>query len=157
MALGDVSNAGDGAAGVIAGLANLAGFTDASGKLIDATHLVGASGSMGGNHPVSIPYAGQTGYNGLNSSAVADGTIGNYYAATTAGCISTTGVCTAAPSTDGRNGTAINLIPNVAGGTTNLGVECASCHEPHNKYGYAFLTRVDVANASGLCLSCHNK
>ena len=160
VAIGDVSNAGDGAPGIIAGLENIAGMTDATGKLIDATHMIGAGGNMGGNHPISIPYAGQTGYNGLNSAvpvAWMGGAIGGYFDATTAGCVSTTGVCTTAPATDGRDGTAINLIPNVAGGTTNVGVECASCHEPHNKYGFEFFTRVDINNASGLCRSCHNK
>ena len=98
--------------------------TSRSGKPIDATRLVGGRGNMGGNHPVSIPCAGQLGSNGLNSSAVADGTAGNYYAATTGGCVSPTGVCTAAPSSDGRNGPAINLIPNVAGGTFSPAWTC---------------------------------
>ena len=160
VALGDVSNAADGAAGIIAGLASVATFTDAAGKLIDATHQVGVGGAMGGNHPVSIPYAGQTGYNGISSSVVAanmGGAIGGYYDVATAGCVSTTGVCTSAPATDGRDGTLINLIPNVAGGTTSLGVECATCHEPHGKYAGPMFTRVDVSVASGLCRSCHNK
>lgn len=160
VAIGDVSNAGDGAAGVIPGLASIGTFTNAAGRLIDATHMVGVGGSMGGNHPVSIPYAGQTAYNGLNSGsgAIADGNPGNYYAVATASCGSPTGVCTAGPTTDGRDGTKINLIPNTPGGTTNVGIECTSCHEPHNKYSpNEYFTRVDVGNASGLCRSCHNK
>jgi hypothetical protein len=160
VAIGDVSNAGDGAAGVISGLAGILGLTDGSGKLIDSSFIVGAGGSMGGAHPVSIPYAGQTAYNGITSSVPAawlGGAAGGYYDVTTTGCLSTTGVCTTAPTSDGRNGAAINLIPNVPGGTTNVGVECTTCHEPHNKYGYAWFMRVDVENASGLCRSCHNK
>lgn len=161
VALGDVSNAGDGAAGVIAGLAGITNFTDGDGKLADLTHQVGVSGAMGGNHPVSIPYAGQSGYNGLNSSVpaawIGANVVGGYYDAVTAGCTSTTGVCTSAPASDGRNGSLINLIPNVVGASTNVGIECSSCHEPHGKYGNAYFTRVDVANASGLCRSCHNK
>ena len=157
VALGDVSNAADGAAGIVSGFASIVGLTDAAGKLTDATHTIGVSGAMGGNHPVSIPYAGQSGYNGIVSKAVADNAIGGYFTVTTAGCVSTTGVCTTAPATDGRNGAAINLIPNVAGGTTNLGVECSTCHEPHNKFGFMAFGRVDVTNASGLCRSCHNK
>ncbi len=164
-AIGDVSNAGDGAAGIIGGLENIAGMTDATGHLIDPTHTIGGPvagtvGAMGTNHPVSIPYAGQTGYNGIDSKVPAawmGGAIGGYFDVTTTGCVSTTGVCTMAPQTDGRDGTAINLIPNTVGGTTNVGVECATCHEPHNKYGFGWFTRVDVTNASGLCRSCHNK
>lgn len=158
VALGDVTNAADGAAGIIAGLGAIAGKTDTTGKLIDVTHQVGVGGAMGGNHPVSIPYAGQTGYNGQASSVKnMGGVIGGYYDATTANCVSTTGVCTTAPTGDGRNGSLINLVPQVAGGTTSLGVECVSCHEPHGKYGNAFFTRIDVGAASGLCRSCHNK
>ena len=159
-AIGDVSNAGEGAAGIIPGLASIATFTDATGKLIDATHQIGVGGNMGGNHPISIPYAGQTGYNSLTSSVPAasmGGAVGGFYDVATAGCTSSTGVCTGAPVTDGRNGPAINLIPNLAGGTTNVGIECATCHEPHNKSGFPFFARVDVENASGLCRSCHNK
>jgi hypothetical protein len=161
VAIGDVSNAGDGVAGIIPGLASIVGLTDASGRLIDAAKLIGAGGNMGGNHPVSIPYAGETGYNGINSSVpaawIGPAVVGGYYNVSVVGCTSPTGVCTTAPVTDGRNGAAVNLVPNLAGGTTNLGVECSSCHEPHNQYGFAYFTRIDVANASGLCRSCHNK
>lgn len=160
VAIGDVSNAGGGAAGVIPGLASIVGLTNAAGQLINTAKLIGQGGNMGGNHPVSIPYAGQTGYNGLNSSvplALTGGAAGGYYGVATSGCVSPTGVCTTAPASDGRDGSKINLIPNIAGGTTNLGVECSSCHEPHNQFGYAYFSRVDVSNASGLCRSCHNK
>jgi predicted CXXCH cytochrome family protein len=157
VAIGDVSNAGGGSAGTGLSLAAVTGKVDANGKLIDGTHVIGAGGNMGGNHPISIPYAGQTGYNGANSQAIADGAIGNYFLVTTAGCTSPSGICTTAPASDGRNGAAINLIPNVPNGTTNAGVECTSCHEPHNKFGNPYFTRVAVTTASGLCRSCHNK
>jgi doubled CXXCH motif protein len=161
VALGDMSNAGGGAAGIMTGLGNIAGQTDAEGKLVNAAFLVGTSGNMGGNHPISIPYAGQTAYNSINSSVsaaeVGPAVLGGYFDVVTAGCTSATGICTSAPATDGRQGAAINLIPAIPGGTTNVGVECTSCHEPHNKYGYHSFARVDVENASGLCRSCHNK
>ncbi len=124
--------------------------------LAQERYLVGTGGNMGGNHPVSIPYAGQTGYNSITSAATADGALGNYYAPVTTGCTSASGVCTAAPATDGRNGLAINLLRN-ASGATIYGVECTSCHEPHNKTGYANFTLIDNTVASGLCRSCHNK
>lgn len=162
VALGDMSNVGGGAAGVMSGFASIAGQTDAQGKLINAGYLIGQGGSMGGNHPISIPYAGQTGYNSIDSSVAASSVgpdvLGGYFSVVVgASCTSPSGVCTSAPATDGRDGAGVLLVPNVAGGTTNVGVECTSCHEPHNRYGYHGLTRVDVENASGLCRSCHNK
>lgn len=35
-------------------------------------------------------------------------------------------------------------------------VQCASCHDVHNKYGVAKLLKMDNTN-SQLCLTCHNK
>ncbi|HEY3448483.1 MAG TPA: cytochrome c3 family protein [Myxococcales bacterium] len=157
IALGNVSNAGGGVAGTIA-ITALAGRVDAAGLLLPAGgYTIGVGGSMGGHHPVSIPYAGQTGYNGIASSATGDGTLGNYYSVVTTGCTSASGLCTNAGALDGRNGLAINLLPNAAGATTNLGIECSSCHEPHNKTGFANFTLVNNSSASGLCRSCHNK
>ena len=60
-----------------------------------------------------------------------------------------------APATDGRDGTAINLIPNVAGGTTNVGIECASCHNAHNNSLGNFLRKSNAGSA--ICTSCHIK
>jgi hypothetical protein len=162
VAIGDMSNIGGGFGGVLTGFANVAGHTDAEGKLVNAAYLLGGAGSLGGNHPISIPYAGQTGYNGVDSavpaSEVGPSVLGGFYNVVTgAACTSATGACTSAPATDGRDGAAVNLVPGSPGGTTNLGVECTSCHEPHNRHGYHAFTRVDVENASGLCRSCHNK
>lgn len=36
-------------------------------------------------------------------------------------------------------------------------LECSTCHEVHRKYGNKWLLRVDVEDASKLCLSCHIK
>ncbi len=159
IALGDVSNAGQGKAGVIS-VPAVVGLVDAAGKLIDATHIIGAGGNMGGNHPISIPYAGQIGYNGISSAVPAaqvDNGVGNYWKMTTTGCTSPTGICTEATGAP-LDGTKINLVPNTPGALTNAGVECGTCHEPHNKYApNLYFTRVDVANASALCRSCHNK
>lgn len=153
VALGEVNNMGGGVAGKILGLETISGETDASGNLSNASYLVGASGNMAGNHPINIPYAQQT-YFSVVSQATADGAVGNYYAIlTNVSCTSPSGTCTTAPNTDGRDGAAINLIQ----GTGGFGVECGSCHEPHNKYDFPYFTRVNVANASGLCRSCHNK
>jgi len=157
IAIGDVSNPT-----TAIDVDGPAGRLDADDSMADgnqnqtATNTAGTV-DMAGNHPISIPYAGETGYNTINSGATADGTVGNYYQTTTTGCTSPSGVCTQAPSTDGRDGAAINLLPNAVGGTTNVGIECGSCHEPLNRYNFSPFLRVDNANASGLCRSCHNK
>jgi hypothetical protein len=120
VAVGDMSNIGGGFAGVIGGLASVGGHTDADGKLINSAYLVGAAGNLGGNHPVSIPYAGETGYNSIDSSVpaseVGPSVLGGYYSVVTgASCLSPTGICTSAPASDGRNGAAVNLVPNAPG------------------------------------------
>jgi predicted CXXCH cytochrome family protein len=113
---------------------------------------------MNGHHPVSIPYAGQTNYNGtLTSKAKADSSLGNYWSVTNSGCNTASGWCTTATVGDGVNGSYINLLPNTVGGGAPLGVECTTCHEPHNQTGYTYLLRIQNTTASGLCRSCHNK
>lgn len=145
VAIGDVSNAGNGMAGNVGPALIVAA----------SAYNVGAGGNMGGNHPVSIPYAGAT-YFGVTSGAVGDGSAGNYYEVmdNAATCTSPTGICVNLAPAGELDGYAINLYSD---GTGGYGVECGSCHEPHNRYGFAYLTRVDVAAASGLCRSCHNK
>jgi hypothetical protein len=179
VAIGDVSNAGNGGSVVssggtytitnfIAGLESIVNsangyqYTDANGHLADVRKQIAVGGNMGGTHPVSIPYAGQTGYNGLTSKAVADNAVGNYFATQSGpSCVNTTGFCTTGAGSAEIIGTQINLIPEVsnAGGNVAgaLGVECVTCHEPHSKFGYDPFLRVSVKNASGLCRSCHNK
>lgn len=160
VAIGDVSNPPGNTTGPI-DVDGPLGALDGDDSFADgyyaqvATNTAGAV-DMAGNHPISIPYAGESAYNGIDSSATADGTPGNYYQTTTVGCVSPSGVCTTAPTTDSRDGAAVNLIPNVSGTTTNVGIECGSCHEPHNRYNYAPFLRV-TSDASGLCRSCHNK
>jgi len=164
VAIGDVANAGSGIGGTIVGFTSIGSLTNNNGLLTDSSKLVGLGGVISGTHPVSIPYAGQTGYNGVSSGITAGSslmntaTVGGFYPATTTGCVSPSGICTAATS-DGRLGAQINLIPSTPGtvGTTNNGVECTSCHEPHNRWGNQWFTVVDNTNASGLCRSCHNK
>jgi predicted CXXCH cytochrome family protein len=153
VAVGSVSNAGNGVAGVITmGGADIAAGT---GVLQNAAFIVGgdlgANGSA--NHPVSIPYAGAT-YNGITSKALADGALGNYYTVLIAGCTNATGACTS----NGANGKIINLYGNAgaAATTTNVGIECGSCHEAHNRYALPNLLRV-TNTSSALCLACHNK
>lgn len=162
VSIGQVNNAGGGATGTIAML-TVASHTDATGKMIYTGTLVGSAGVMGsataGNHPVSIPYPyttkGGGSYNGIISRAVGDGLAGNYYAASSTSCASSSGYCTAAAT----NGTYVNLYQGTSGAITlnTLGVECGTCHEPHNKYGTnSFFLRVSQAQ-SAICKACHNK
>lgn len=149
VAVGDVANAGGGAAGVIA-VINDANTT--LGKMNAAgAYTVGFGGNMDNNHPVSIPYAGKGTaiYNGITSSAVADANPGNYFTvATGAACTSPSGVCTTAVT----NGAKINLYGTSA---ATAGIECGSCHAVHDDTNGFFLR---VSNAgSALCLACHNK
>jgi predicted CXXCH cytochrome family protein len=137
----------------------VAGKTDATGHLVDPAEVVGGGGDMGGQHPVSIPYAGQAGYNGISSGVPAskvDNAPGHYWMVKVGGCETQTGICTQATGAP-LNGSRIQLIPNVQGGTANVGVECTTCHEPHGRYGLAYFMRVDPMTQDALCRSCHNK
>ncbi len=132
---------------------------DLGGLLTKHVKATAAGTNLGGNHPVSVPYAGQTYYgvaSGVAASQVGAAVLGGYFDVSSAGCSSASGVCTSA-ATAPANGANINLLPDGTAGT-HVGVECTSCHEPHNKFGPIgdFLV-VDNSVQSGLCRSCHNK
>lgn len=153
VALGAVNHASGGATGNIA-MTGPATSIDGSGRLIDPTYSVGLGGDLTDNHPISIPYAGSTYYgqlSGVPTSLVDNGA--NHYWKISRSCDSPSGICTAATGNP-LNGRLINLVADSAGG---VGIECVTCHEPHNKYGLAFFARVDTQNQSALCRSCHNK
>lgn len=139
VALGDVSNVGNGSAGNIA----------MSGP-VTAGYLVGdgvAPNAMLNNHPVSIPYAGAT-YQTVVSGATTSGTF-DYRTTTNTGCDTPSGWCTSFAG----NGNRIYLYGTAA---TNVGIECGSCHEVHNKYGGSYFLRAS-ATGSQICLACHEK
>jgi predicted CXXCH cytochrome family protein len=159
IALGDVS-----AGGPIA-VPNVSGKVS-GGKLVDPVKLVGAGGNLAGQHPFGIPYAG-TGrtYNGITSAIpnerVTTAVKDSYWPLTTSGCGSPSGVCTVGTSAlagnvPGVNGAAIYLVPDSPGDTVNVGIECTTCHEPHNRWGFPKLMRVDT-DSDALCISCHNQ
>jgi len=116
-------------------------------------YTVGLGGNMSGSHPVSIPYAGQNGYNGLNSSVTGAALSGYRAVATGAACQNRTGICTSTTGVAGLNGAIIELYQ----GSGGVGVECNSCHEPHNEYGFQWMLRADAAASDNLCRSCHTK
>lgn len=138
VGLGDVSNVGNGTAGNIAIGPMTAGYLQGNGVAPD---------SMLNNHPISIPYAGAT-YLTRVSGATTTGTF-DYRPATNTGCDTPSGWCT----NYAGNGIRIYLYGTAA---NNVGIECGSCHEVHNKYGGSYFLRAS-ATGSQICLACHEK
>ncbi|MBI4817250.1 MAG: hypothetical protein HY791_13390 [Deltaproteobacteria bacterium] len=155
ISVGDLYNGGAGIPSIIAMTG--AGLTAGGMLAVGSAYLLASGGDMSGNHPISIPYAGQANYNGISSTAIANGTIGNYWGVAVAGCNTPSGVCTTATG-GGLDGTRINLLRDTT--TNTYGIECTSCHEPHNQFGGAtgnvYFLRLGMSQ-SVLCRSCHNK
>jgi len=151
VSVGAVGNLGGQAATI-----PMTGADQTGGRITNTFYVVNPS-SMQGHHPVSIPYAAPTAgtnqYNGITSLARQGA--GNYVPVQTgAACTgSPTGICTTAAGV----GVNIQLYPSAAGGTTNYGLECSSCHDTHNGTpGNGFLLRASAAG-SALCFGCHDK
>jgi len=122
---------------------------DASGKLGNLLpgNVIGGNGDLKGNHPVGIPFP--------------YGSVPNIYNGVTTGA----GIDYADYVTSPVN---VKLFTDVGGdwiqGATDgrSGIECASCHDPHNKKTLDnWLLRDYYRAATGapsqLCLDCHNK
>ena len=117
----------------------------------DTSHVVGASGAMKGNHPIGMPYP----YAGAP----------NTYNGKTNGAELITADFVAAPAAPIRLFNQVNAVTVAAGpasGTT--GIECSSCHDPHNKQsvtGQDFFLRGNLTGstiADGyICVKCHIK
>ena len=99
--------------------------TDGDGSLTAASRGNIDATGMNGNHPVSVAYGDGSTYNG------------------------TTG------TTSGYNVASSVNLGKLYGSATNWGIECGSCHEPHDTSNGFFL-RADNGS-SDLCLDCHNK
>ncbi len=93
--------------------------------------------NLNGNHPVSVPYPGQTG--SFRGQAVPswNTTYVNEYVTPTAGVV----------------GGTLSLARDYTGGA--YGVECSTCHDPHGA-GFSYLLR-DTHVGSAICLDCHVK
>lgn len=101
-----------------------------TGALTNSAYVIDNS-SMDGNHPVSVSYP-----NPVNAS--------DYNGTTTgAGVVTTT--YNAAPSS-------VRIYADASG---DRGIECGSCHDPHDTTNVFFLR--DSLNGSALCLNCHLK
>jgi len=142
VAIGDVGNVGQGGRVLSADKIGTNGFA--------VTRQVGANGNMAGVHPVAMPYPfGRTmnTYNGITSGAqlvatewVADPTASNIRLY----------------SDDGSG----NIVGNARIGAS--GIECSSCHDPHNKASRDVLflrgRMSGTTRESGyLCAQCHDK
>ncbi len=115
----------------------------ATGKITGGAVLID---NLDGTHPVSVPYAGQTG-------SLADTSL--YGSATTTGCLTGIKNCVTGA---GVNGVYIKLEQNTIGGASVLSVECTSCHDPHLERSM-FLRNTNPGNLAGvaLCTGCHIK
>ena len=157
IALGAVRNSGGGA-GTPISIQSVAGV--GVGGVLDGYGVVAPGGNLSGSHPVSIPYAGEVQYNNIDSALLgkANNQPGTYWRVriSAAGCDNATGICTEAAGED-LAGSRIQLYPNVPGGNSNFGIECDTCHEPHNKYGLGLFMRVEAQTSDALCRSCHLK
>lgn len=106
------------------------GDVNAAYQLTNSTYEVGVGGNMNGNHPIGIPYPGQSPYNGISSGA---GIIISQFQASP---------------------TNVELFQDPNGGT-GKGVECGSCHAVHGSINPMLLR--DAITSSQLCLDCHIK
>jgi predicted CXXCH cytochrome family protein len=109
----------------------------AGGNLLSADYAYLGGAGLAGQHPVQIPYAGQTG-----GAPAAN----QYNAATAVGCLGGAVNCVSG-AFEGAN---IKQF-GVSGALT---VECSSCHDAHQDANPFFLR---VPTAANRCLSCHLK
>lgn len=135
VAIGDVNRWNGGAATI--------DNTKVSGVFQIAT----ASGGMAGNHPVTMPYPYQNAantYNGVKTGAAA------YLDEWQATPLDPVRIF----NDDGAG----NIVAGAVAGKT--GIECSSCHDPHNKksVGDLFLRGTLGGNTTAyICLKCHVK
>jgi len=108
----------------------------------------GVLGSMKGNHPVAMPYPYLNAKNTYNGVTTGDGAVLTEWQSTPLANIRVF-------SDDGSG--------NITGGVavaTKTGIECSSCHDPHNKAAVddLFLRgKIGGSDTTYLCLKCHIK
>lgn len=127
---------------------------DAGGKLIDTTHQVGVGGSMNGNHPVTVPYPG------IGSRSYNNTTTGASYVSTEWQADPTALGIVLYKASDTTTTASISRVTSSPGAGANLGIECASCHDPHNKAtvdGFFLRGTRDGNTTAYICLKCHIK
>ena len=110
---------------------------------------VQGGGDMSGNHPVAMPYALGNAANTYNGSTSGSGLVLTEWVANPAAPI----------RLFNDDGTGVISAGAVAGKT---GIECSSCHDPHNKAAtedYFLRGKLTGSTAASgyLCLQCHIK
>lgn len=120
---------------------------------------IGVGGNMGGNHPVAVPYPLNNAVNTYNGAT--NGGTGGTFATNEwqADPVASTVASIRLFQDDGTGN--ISAIPK-GSATTTAGIECSSCHDPHNKASKDDLfLRAKISGSSQadgyLCLQCHSK
>lgn len=122
----------------------------------DTSHVVGSSGAMSGNHPVAMPYPYGQAANTYNGVATGSGAVLTEWQ-TNPVALNSAGVSQIRLFNDDGTG---NISAGVA--TAKTGIECSTCHDPHNKAAVDqdFLRGKITGSAQTdgyLCLQCHIK
>lgn len=133
--------------------AGTSGVTITSGKIADSAFLISSlTGDLKGNHPVAVPYPVGQVANTYNTSTNGGGLVAtDFVTDPTANKI----------VLYKQAGDLITRVVSGASGTTN-GIECSSCHDPHNKGGtdsddYFLRGQLTGSTTSYICLKCHIK
>ncbi len=137
VAVGDIAWFNGGTPGV------LDSTKHSSGKL----NIASATGGMAGNHPVALPYPYGNAANTYNGSTTGAGAELSEWQSPPLGKIR--------PFNDDGSG---NISAGVVAGKT--GIECSSCHDPHNKAtdDNLFLRgKLTGSDTAYICLRCHIK
>ena len=113
------------------GTPTMAGGVNAVGTAYRISATAATTGSLDGNHPVSVAYPAATD--------------NMYVGVVSTGCTNASGICTTGHLTVQLYGTSAAPI-----------IECGSCHEPHNRYTQSYFLR-ETSAQSAICKACHIK
>jgi predicted CXXCH cytochrome family protein len=112
--------------------------TDADGSLTAGSKALVNPSSLAGNHPVSV------------RMPASDNAAGTYNGSSTGSGVQTADYDTLATA---RSAGIVFYADST--NTSVFGIECGSCHEPHDNSTAPFLR--GSLSGSGLCTNCHNK
>lgn len=127
------------------------------GKITNTDYVVGPAGSMNGNHPVVVPFPG------VGTRNFGGTTTGGGYEPTEWSADPTANGIVLFKASDNTLAATVSRVTASPSAGDNLGIECASCHDPHNKLtqDIYFLRGKLTGNTSGasgyICLKCHVK
>ena len=116
--------------------------------------IINLSTDLSNDHPIGMNYCAA-----LSAADAVAGTCGDDSFFSGAGVIATSGTRYWVETAVGTPGSYEKTdLPLYSGGAaaSSIAVECATCHDPHNAIENNTFLRID-ADASALCLTCHNK